>query len=632
MPDNCYHCTLCVSFFCLICFIGFSLVVISLPSHVDENTFTATSRSRLSINRPLKYVNHPCYVDTTTGPIAGQLIYFHGRQVCQFIGIPYAQAPIGKLRFMKPLPINTKWRNVIEENQFKPSCPQEFPNWAKHMMRPTTNETNEDCLYLNIWQPVYDESSPRKSIIMWIHGGGFQFGSGTLDETNGTALAAHEDVIVVTINYRLNALGFLNIPDSPISGNMGLYDQATALNWIHENSHLFNGNHHSITLWGQGMGAISITGHLVSHLTRNKFKRAIIQTGSIFTMPMTYTQYEQVSRDFILSIDPCSKILLQKETLDNSNDDESEASEGHYAFENSDDSDNDDHSLRDEDDTDDDGDDDHRLEKQGQPKETTHTSSDRKKTNHLEEENSQVISNNVDEILVKCLQDVSIDQIINAVNKINSGNPISFMFSPYEHFFNNSSPLEMKSNLGNFFSATVKDLLFGFNSDEGTLLLNSLDGETFPDSREPNFNDSNDARDTLIHLFADKLNVPKSILHTGVNAAFSDLQSVDNTSLVKCMADFTGNNMFVCPTITYADQVAQSKLLDPESIHLFVFNGRSEYNLLPKWYGTIHNEEVPIMFGYPLRYPNSFSTASISLSRLLMNTVAIFAKSGYEFR
>ena len=500
-----------------------------------------------------------CKVETKEGWIKGLPNYFEGVQVCEFVGIPYASPPLAGLRFSRPTRMRS-WNKTLKATSFSPDCMQSFPNWARHMMRPTTQEMSEDCLYLNIWTR---SSTTQKPILFWIHGGGYQFGSGSLDETNGTVLAALEDVVVVTINYRLNAFGFLNLELEEIPGNMGLYDQAMALEWIHKNALSFGGDSSRIAVWGQGMGSISVSALLVSNLTKDLIRRAIMQTGSIFTTRPMYSRYAEVAEDFV-SHAGCQS---------NESDTESEDPEDHQ---------------------------------QGYS--------------------------------IACLRKTSVHLLTEAAFQVNEVNPTSFMFSPQEAFFNHSSPDVIREDLRSFLSHSLTDLIIGFNSDEGSLLLNSLNSDTFPDEGFAKISSLREARDFLEDLFVNRLQVPKTLITTALDSEFpvplSDYSSSnssdtptheDKNSIVKRMSDFLGNNVFVCPTILFGEEVAA---LDDEIVHAFHYKYRSSYNKLPSWFGTIHNEEVPIMFGYPLRYPENFTDEEKTFSRRLMNTISNFAKTG----
>jgi carboxylesterase type B len=483
---------------------------------------------------------------------------------------------------------------------------QSFPKWAKHMMRPTIQSMSEDCLYLNIWTKTSSlsakDSSPKtKPILFWIHGGGYQFGSGTLHETNGTVLAALEDVIVVTINYRLNAFGFLNLESEEVPGNMGLYDQAMALQWIHDNALVFGGDSSHITVWGQGMGSISVSAMIVSPLTKDLIRRGIMQTGSIFTTRPMYARYTEVAEDFIHHAG-CQP---------NDTDSNSELESAYATFY----SDN----------------------------ESEEGDSD------SDQEDSKRAS------VIACLRKLSASRLVAAASRVNEVNPTSFMFSPQDAFFNHSSLNVIRQDLRSFLSNSLKDLMIGFNSDEGSLLLNSLDQDTFPDDEgsSPKISSQQEARNFLADLFVNRLQIPRSIITAGLDAEFPTLipsplssnlssssfqsrngsgtetpvESEDNTkSIVKKMIDFLGNNVFVCPTILFGEEVAAIE--EGPLVHAFHWKERSSYNRLPEWYGTIHNEEVPIMFGYPLRYPHDFGEKEKTFSRNIMKTISNFSKSG----
>jgi len=134
------------------------------------------------------------------------------------------------------------------------------------------------CLTVNVWTPGTDEAA--RAVLVWIHGGGFSWGSGGDPVYDGARLSARHDVVVVTFNYRLGALGFLQLPGAPGSGCLGLLDQLEALRWVRENIAFFGGDPHRVTLFGQSAGAVSIAAHLAIPDSRGLFHRAILQSGS----------------------------------------------------------------------------------------------------------------------------------------------------------------------------------------------------------------------------------------------------------------------------------------------------------------------------------------------------------------
>jgi para-nitrobenzyl esterase len=192
-----------------------------------------------------------------------------------FRGLPYATPPTGNLRWCPPRP-SADWPGVRDATRFAPSCPQP-QNPA------LTGPTSEDCLYLNVYTPTLRSSDEGGlPVLVWVHGGRFTLGAGR--DYDGTKLAA-DGIVVVTINFRLGALGFLahpalaSRPGGP-SGNYGLMDQQVALRWVQGNIRRFGGDPHNVTIAGQSSGGTSVLAHLVSRGSRGLFHQAIVQSGS----------------------------------------------------------------------------------------------------------------------------------------------------------------------------------------------------------------------------------------------------------------------------------------------------------------------------------------------------------------
>lgn len=142
---------------------------------------------------------------------------------------------------------------------------------------------SEDCLYINVWVPRPRPERARLTVMVWIYGGGFYSGTATLDLYDGRLLASEENVIVVSMNYRVASLGFFHIGgryDAP--GNAGMFDQVMALEWVRDNIEQFGGLASNITLFGESAGAASISMHLLSSLSRDLFKYAILQVLTAF--------------------------------------------------------------------------------------------------------------------------------------------------------------------------------------------------------------------------------------------------------------------------------------------------------------------------------------------------------------
>ena len=208
----------------------------------------------------------------------------------QFLGIPYAQQPIGERRWRKPLPprAHEGERAVIE---FGPACPQGKDNFSGTEIGPH----NEACLYLNIWAPTgYDAPLP---VMVWLHGGAHRMGAGSLPLYNGASLA-QRGVVVVTLNYRLGYLGYFAHPalsEEGESGNFGLLDQVRALEWIQRNIAAFGGDPDRVTVFGESAGAVDIQYLMTNPAAQGLFQAAIIQSGGGWAKPAAaYELQEQV--------------------------------------------------------------------------------------------------------------------------------------------------------------------------------------------------------------------------------------------------------------------------------------------------------------------------------------------------
>ena len=195
-----------------------------------------------------------------------------------FRGIYYAAPPTGKNRFALPQPRKSVTGDY-DATKFGPLCPQdvEYTSFSFQTPLPVT-ETSEDCLSLDIYTSNIDSNRAPLTVMVWIHGGGFNIGGGSTFD--GTALAAFQNVVVVTFNYRLGALGFLSTRDNYARGNWGMHDQIMALGWIYDNIKKFGGNNKQITIFGDSAGGTGVALHYLSPLSAGYFQRGIAQTGA----------------------------------------------------------------------------------------------------------------------------------------------------------------------------------------------------------------------------------------------------------------------------------------------------------------------------------------------------------------
>ena len=220
--------------------------------------------------------------------------------VDEFLGLPYAAPPTGNLRWRPPAP-PASWEGVRDATQFGPSCPQATVNNPYLPPGPIS----EDCLYLNVYTPTSRSGGGGgRPVLVWIHGGGL-----TVDGArnyDGSKLAA-DGTVVVTINYRLGALGFLahpalaSRPGGP-AGNYGLMDQQAALRWVQRNIAQFGGDPHNVTIAGQSAGGLSVLAQLVSPGARGLFQRAIVQSGAFALTQQPLATAEAAGEKFATAV------------------------------------------------------------------------------------------------------------------------------------------------------------------------------------------------------------------------------------------------------------------------------------------------------------------------------------------
>jgi len=215
-------------------------------------------------------------VMTAQGLVAG----IGEAEACAYKGIPYAAAPVGERRFRPPAPAPAH-ADVLVADEFTPWCMQSFHIGILDRNL-VTIKVSEDCLRLNIWRPAKSGQFP---VMFFLHGGGLLVGSGATGMYEGERLASSQDVVVVTINYRLGVFGFMALPELSAedpygsSGNYGLLDQIAALAWVRDNISAFGGDPHNVTIFGESAGGWSVCNLLDSPLARGLFHQAIIESG-----------------------------------------------------------------------------------------------------------------------------------------------------------------------------------------------------------------------------------------------------------------------------------------------------------------------------------------------------------------
>ncbi|XP_050504210.1 esterase FE4-like isoform X2 [Diabrotica virgifera virgifera] len=234
--------------------------------------------------------NSSLQISTTHGIIQGSAkITVKGVPYFSYVGIPFAQPPLGDLRFRSPQPIKP-WTGVLDATVKASECVQvhiPFPDYPE-------TDGNEDCLYLNIFTPQ-TKTNKLLPVIFWIYGGAFYEGSATY---YGPSNLLDNGLVVVTFNYRLGMFGFLSTEDTVLPGNYGLKDQNAALRWTYQNIFKFGGDPNRITIAGQSAGACSVWYHMLSPKSKGLFSRAISMSGD----PRSVWGYQQNPKSVAMSV------------------------------------------------------------------------------------------------------------------------------------------------------------------------------------------------------------------------------------------------------------------------------------------------------------------------------------------
>lgn len=257
-----------------VCF-AFPLLFAATVAVVAASAAFASGPVRQTLNGPVVGTAHPA--------LDGGVPYE------SYMGIPYAEDTSGKNRWAPPVP-KANWNGTWDATVYGPTCPG------------AQNGTeSEDCLSLNVWVPTTADASVQFNVAVWIHGGGFMQGSSWRPIYRGDNYASKANTLLVSMNYRLGALGFM-AGTNDLSGNYGIMDQQLALTWVQRNIHFFNGNPKAVSIFGQSAGAMSVLTHVVSPVSAGLFSRALMSSpaGLLYHKPDYNVKLAKTLADLLL--------------------------------------------------------------------------------------------------------------------------------------------------------------------------------------------------------------------------------------------------------------------------------------------------------------------------------------------
>lgn len=233
-----------------------------------------TSQSATSSSKTVNTLNGAIKGECYDVPVSFSNDSTRSFEVFSWLSIPYAEPPTGANRFMSPKPVSN-WTGTKDTIKWPTSC------FQSAITAPI--EMGEDCLYLNVFAPastyLKNDQMNQTPILLYIHGGGFIQGTSADDLWEPSTLVASRDIIVVTINYRLNVFGFMHMAGSEATGNAGFLDQSLAMKWVYENAHAFGGDKSRITIAGESAGAFSVGYHLFYPPSWEYFRNGIMESG-----------------------------------------------------------------------------------------------------------------------------------------------------------------------------------------------------------------------------------------------------------------------------------------------------------------------------------------------------------------
>lgn len=620
---------------------------------------------------PAEYLLRPAFdspilLKTKLGIVEGVRSIKFNKNLYTFLSVPYARPPVGELRFKAPEPVE-RWDGILQATKWPPFCVQPSATLASrsspvHLL---TSIMTEDCLYANIWTPSLKfQKSRKRPVMVWIHGGAFQYGGISVDENDASALALLGDVVVVTFSYRVSAFGFLNA-NNPKSGpnNVGILDQRAALEWVQQNIKQFGGDPQQVTLFGESAGGHSVGLHMISPKSQQLFKRAILQSGVPISLLRSYDVNSDNTQGPAMG-EGVGSVMMAKRLkcyADESALAADSATEVATTVSSSSSSSNSSSTV------------------------TTTTDSENQTSPRSDEMNSTTADQEAEDEPVlndqtlECMRNKSSLEILKAM-----GAPGNAGFFPtgndLKGFFPNG-PIMESFEAENPQIGPQKDYMIGTNTDEGTFMLHYAIPSEFPSKAPPkvadmeelkaaltaeieriaknsqfthkNNGDSNSAtNETTIsdlshqnggaqaHLYKPLLRTSTNLLETFMSKsrpsqARSGLDGTNNSTsgeapvdkyfeFGRALGSMLTDIIFLCP----ARSLARTLSANGRNVYFYLYNHRSSLSAYHPWIGVTHHDEVEFVFGRPLRLADVYSGKDIEMSQRMIKIWSHFAYTG----
>ncbi|CAK8690553.1 unnamed protein product [Clavelina lepadiformis] len=585
-------------------------------SHVNNNVphinFTKPINTK-SANKTIKWNTSDSIalryhtLTINQGKIRGRVEKVLNKDVGIFLGIQFGDPPIGEKRFLHPTP-SQSWNDTKDALHYPPTCFQwedfSFDSYEKgfrgtRMWNPNT-KLDEDCLYLNVWAPI-PMGEEKLAVMVWIYGGGYYSGTSSLDVYDGKWLAATQNVIVVSMNYRIGALGFLATGSKDFPGNAGLFDQRLALQWVQNNIHVFGGDPAKVTLFGESAGAASVALHATSKRSKGLFRNIILQSASSLS-PWTLLSKKEAKRRAV-------KLASLFGCLD------------------------------------------------GQVGITTN----KEKAFELCQDDGELYKISIN---ATCMREVDAKKLVNDEMMLEDWGIAGFPNAPVlDGDFVESHPHNLGTSL--FVDENINILAGFNANEGNYFLIYSGPGYDFSTESKINKSDFAAGVDKSLRSIDNYdcgQNAARNLLSTATDFKYTDgfkpfvtarMQSQksnekksknqSNDSIVdrglsgeifyrNRIDDLVGDLNFVCPTVGFLDKILKQGAAQNKNYkgNMFLYNfvQRSSQNPWPEWMGVMHGYEIEFVFGLPLDNKLGYKNSEKQLSLAMMERWGNFAKFG----